>query len=147
MSVTITDDSAKFDATAKRLDALDGLSGLAGLFDQESAEKGWRHEKGEGVPRRPWLSASTDAITPKLGTESEREIGKVVDGNSTAKEALGELAETTADAAVSYVEGGKVQGKALSKAAKRRDPRKLIDSGKMIGDMETDVVASSAVPE
>jgi hypothetical protein len=140
MSIAITDDSSDFDALRSRLAAFNGRAGLAGLFDQDEATKGGRHEFGDGVPQRTWLSSSTDAEAPRLVSTAASEIGDVVDGDQAADDALEVMAKQLADAAVAYVEGGRVGGPALSEQAKRTDPRKLIDEGDMIGSVEARVV-------
>lgn len=144
--LTIEDDGGEFEATRARLEAFDELNGLAGLFDAELAERGARHELGRGVPARPWLSASTDGMVPKLGTLAESKVGDVVADGESADAAMGTLAQAVADSAQDYVRSGKVGGPPLSAQAKKRDPRKLIDTGEMVGAVVAKVVSDREVP-
>jgi hypothetical protein len=140
MSIAITDDSTDFDAVRSRLLAFNGRAGLAGIFDPELATRGGRHELGAGVPRRPWLSASTGAQAQPLIRTASDEVGDVIDGDQSADGALDVMATQLADAAIDYVERGQVGGPELSEQAKRNDPRKLIDTGDMIDAVEARVV-------
>ena len=81
-----------------RLRALAGVSARVGLFDEREAAKGAAHEFGtEDLPARPWMSAATDAATPKLAAEASRVIGAYVDGNGSPESVwltVGDIAET-----------------------------------------------------
>lgn len=139
VTITITDERAEYDATRRRLRAFDGRAAEAGLLDAEQATKGWRHELGKGVPERPWLAPSADQATRKMFRTAKREIGKVADGDARAIEALKTMGEVLEIAARDYIERGRVRGDDLSDAAKRKDRRKLIHDGAMVGALKTKV--------
>jgi len=126
-----------------QLRKFDGEAVYVGNFDQVVAERGYRHETGEGVPTRPWLGPATDAATEEALRVAAREFGASFEGAQTPTEALDETGGVFEQAARAYVRDGKVKGKDLSDAAKRRDPRKLVHSGEMTGDgLETKVAKS-----
>ena len=142
MNIEIEDTDQGFDKLMKTLRGLDGQAAYVGLFEPELATRGHRHELGEGVPERPWLGPATDQATQRGLTVAANELGLALDGKQSGAEALAVTGAVFENAARTYVEAGNVGGPPLTELAKRRDPRKLIDTGEMIGALETRVADS-----
>jgi hypothetical protein len=139
VTITITEDRRVWDAVAPRLASLGGVAARVGLHEPEQAVKGQRHEFGFGVPARPWMGPATDNARETAGDKSRHEIGDVVDGKTSIESAMEGVGEVIAKAQRDIILDGQVGGPPLSEQAKRRDPRKLYDTGAMVGSIETRV--------
>jgi hypothetical protein len=137
--ITITDDRKVWDRVRGDLGELEGLAAYSGLHDERNATLGHRHEFGEGVPRRPWLTPAADGAAGELEAVAATEIGAVIDGRSSPEAATTAMGDVISSAASAYIKGAKVGGpiKRAINWIRSGDPRKLIDSGEMVGAIKT----------
>lgn len=134
VSISLVDEDLGQRAIEENLEKLDGSGVDIGLFNPDDATKAWRHEKGEGVPRRRFLSlVSEQALAYYFALGFDEMVERAHKSNTVAPhEVLRRVGKGGADEAKYILEAGLVDGKELSAAAKRLDPRKLIHSKKML---------------
>jgi hypothetical protein len=139
ISIKVVDNREQFDAVADRLSGLDGLAARVGLHDAAQAAKGLWHEFGLGVPARPWMGPASDEARDPGAAEAERAVVRVINGAASPVAAVTSIGEVFAAAQRAIINEGRVGGPPLSEQAKRNDPRKLINTGAMVGSIETKV--------
>lgn len=138
----LADDRERFDRLGADLTELASNAAVAGLFDPGEATKGYRHETGQGVPRRPWMSAGADAVASRAGDTATKQLRAVVGGSKRSPaEATKALAELFAKALRDLLSSGQAPGPAIDSAASG-DARPLVDSGDMLRAIEARVVPS-----
>jgi hypothetical protein len=141
MAVTIIIRDLGYAALRKRLQAADGLDVAVGLLEPDQALKGVLNEFGTPtIPARPWLSVAVDSNDSQLSSAMGSAVMAVADG-APARVAVGTLGNFVADLARQVILGQEVGGPALAPAtvARKGSDDKLIDTGVMVGSIESEV--------
>ena len=136
-----------FAAALAGLGRLDG-SARVGALDEKNAQKLAWQEFGtsRGIPPRPTLTTTTDALTPAMDRMIKREVSAVLDGKGrgvTGQEILADVGRALAEEVRQSIDGNTPPPLADSTIAARRargnpSTRTLVDTGEMMRSIKVE---------